>query len=98
MTKPKNSKPRKPKQSWSDLAVATNIVVQAVEPFTPAVQAAMNGDMQGAMNAAKPALKEAVSARNIAQMAIPVMGRGLQKRIASALKIRSPKVFGRKIW
>lgn len=96
--KTRRSGGKKQKESWADLAVKTNVVIQATEPFVPAALAAANGDIPGALAAAKPALKEAGSIKNIGQMAIPFIARGAVRKVTRMFGAKSPKVGGRKLF
>lgn len=91
---------KKQKQSWADLAVSANVVLQATEPFIPAAIAAANGDFPGAIGAARPALKEATSMKNLGQMAVPFIGRSALRKVAGMFGAnrKAPKVAGRRLF
>lgn len=89
---------RKQKDSWTDLAVKAHVVIQAAEPFVPAALQAAAGDVPGAIASARPALKEATSVKNIGQMAIPFIARGVVRKVSRMFGATSPKVGGRRLF
>lgn len=89
---------KKAQPSILDMAAHANTAIQLAEPFIPAAQAAMNGDIPGAIAAAKPALAEASSPRNIAQIAVPYAVRGFAKKALRMFGAKNPQVFGRRLW
>lgn len=94
----KKTSHRKQKKAWLDLAADTNTAIQLAEPFiAPAMQAAA-GDVPGAIQAARPALAEAASMKNIGQVATGYAVRGVARKGLRALGVRSPKLFGRRLW
>lgn len=94
----KSSRRVKPKSSWADLAAHANTAVQLGEPFLPAATALSQGDVPGAIAAARPALQEAASMRNVGQVAIGYAGRGLAKKAIRAFGVKAPVVAGRRLF
>jgi len=97
MAKSKKSRSPKPRDSWTDLAAKSNAAIQLGEPFLPALVAAKNGDIPGAIAAAKPALAEASSMKNVGQIATGFLVRGLAKKGMRAFKVKNPTLFGRRL-
>lgn len=85
------------KASIAEVIVGANAAVQIGEPFVPAAMAAMNGDIPGAIAAAKPALKEAAGFKNIGQAAAPGIVLGVAKKLGAGRLLGRVKVMGRRL-
>lgn len=74
--------------------VSGNAIFQMVEPSVRAglVQALQSGDVNAIMTAIKTGAKDAVTAKNLTEALLPVVGYGVVKKLLGGLGIRSPRV------
>lgn len=74
--------------------VATNAVFQMLEPSVRAglIEAVKSGDVPAIITAIRTGAKDAVTAKNLTEALLPVLGYGIAKKVASGIGIRSPRV------
>lgn len=90
---------RRGKASILDAAIGLNAGLQMAEPFVEKNVHGhlMAGNFKEAAAAAKPAIKEAVSFQNLAQVAVPAVGARAVKWAGRKLGLGRIKLFGRRL-